>query len=74
MSGNVVRYFETDSGEERRLVEHRKSRWKSTGPDKFDRTRETVRRWLTVEEYDGSNWREVEELGDYVEPKDAPHK
>jgi hypothetical protein len=71
---NIVRYFETDDGDQRRLVEHRKSKWESTGPDRFDRKRVTVRRWFTIEEYDGSSWSEVEELGDYVEPKNAPHK
>lgn len=71
---NVVRYFETEDGAQRRLVEHRRRKKKSTGDGRYDYTYETVRRWLTVEEYDGSSWNKVEELGDYVEPKDAPHK
>jgi len=71
---NIVRYYETEDGSQRRLVEHRKTRRRSTGPDRFDYEIEEVRRWLTVEEYDGSSWSKVEELGDYVEPKDAPHK
>jgi len=41
---NIVRYFETEDGDQRRLVEHSKSRWRSTGPDRFDRERELVRR------------------------------
>lgn len=69
---NVVRYFEGEDGEVKRIVEHRKTRWKSTGTDRFDRERELVRRWLTVERYDGSGWVEERELGDYVEPKDTP--
>lgn len=71
---NVVRYFETGDGEQRRIIEHRKTKWRSTGPDRFDRERELVRRWLTIEQYDGTHWLEMEELGDYVEPKEAPHK
>lgn len=71
---NIVRYYETEDGEQRRLVEHRNITWNSTGSGRFDRERELVRRWLTIEEYDGKSWNEISELGDYVEPKNAPHK
>jgi len=71
---NIVRYYETRDGASRRLVEHRNYTTNSTGPDRFDRERELVRRWLTVEKYNGSSWQKVKELGDYVEPKNAPHK
>jgi hypothetical protein len=69
----VVRYF--DAGDEvRRIVENDKTKWQSTGPGRFDRKRVSVRRWLTIERYNGSEWVEVEEMGDYVTPKDAPHR
>lgn len=65
----TVRYFD-DGGEMKRIVEHRKYQWNSTGPGRLDRERELVRRWLTVEVHDGNNWVKERELGEYVDPKD----
>ena len=69
----VVRYFDTGD-ETRRIVEHRRTKKVSTGDGRFDYDIVTDRRWLTIERYNGSEWVEVEEMGDYVEPKNAPHR
>lgn len=72
---NVVRYYETEDGDVRRLVENRRTKKRSTGASKFDYEIETDRRWFTIEEYDDRRgWTTIDELGDYVDPSDAPHK
>lgn len=71
---NVVRYYETEDGADRRLVEHRKKEKVSTGSGRFDYKYRTKRRWLAIEEYQNGSWTEIEELGDYLDPKEAPHK
>lgn len=69
---NVVRYF--NDGEPGRIVEHRDIQWRSTGEGKLNRERVIKRRWLTIERYKNGSWQKESEIGDYVEPKNAPHK
>lgn len=68
---SVIKYFEAD-GETRRIVEHysKKRDFKEGGGSDHDWV--TDRKWLTIEQWDGRNWVEVEELGEYVDPEDAP--
>ena len=72
MVNSTVRYFETEDGRQRRIYEKSKSRRKSTGPEWSDYEMELVYRRLWIEEYQDGEWVKVEELGDYVEPTDAP--
>jgi len=68
---NVVKYFE-EGGETRRIVEHYSKKRKFKGKNRSEYDWVTDRKWLTIERFDGRNWVEVTELGEYVEPEDAP--
>lgn len=63
---NVIRYFKSDTGSVKRIVENRERKKFNTGTGRFDYEYRTVERNIFIEEYNGQDYGRTEVLGTFA--------